>query len=74
MKLSNSLEITHAIMYQKVKEAGAIGGKIIGAGGGGFLLIMFPANKRVQIREALREYKEMPFRFSKFGSRVILNI
>jgi D-glycero-alpha-D-manno-heptose-7-phosphate kinase len=62
------------LMYQKAKQADAIGGKIIGAGGGGFLLIMFPANKRAKIREALKDYKEMPFRFSKFGSRVILNI
>jgi D-glycero-alpha-D-manno-heptose-7-phosphate kinase len=61
-------------MYGKAKKAGAIGGKIIGAGGGGFLLIMFPSNKRAKIREVLKDYKEMPFRFSKFGSRVILNI
>ena len=62
------------LMYQKAKDAGAIGGKIIGAGGGGFLLVMFSSHKRAKIREALRDYKEMPFRFSKFGSRIILNI
>jgi D-glycero-alpha-D-manno-heptose-7-phosphate kinase len=60
-------------MYEKAKKAGAIGGKVIGAGGGGFLLVMFPANKRAKIREALKDYKELPFRFSNSGSRIMLN-
>ncbi len=62
------------LMYEKAINAGAIGGKVMGAGGGGFLLVMFPANKRAKIRESLREYKEMSFRFNDFGSRVIFNI
>ncbi len=61
-------------MYELAKNAGAIGGKIIGAGGGGFLLVMFPANKRAKIRQALNDYKELPFRFSDSGSKIILNI
>lgn len=61
-------------MYEKALNSGAIGGKVIGAGGGGFLLIMFPANKRAKVREALKEYKELPFRFSDTGSRIIFNI
>lgn len=61
-------------MYRRALSAGAIGGKVIGAGGGGFLLIMFPANKRAKIREALKEYRELPFRFSDLGSRIIFNI
>ena len=60
-------------MYEKAKKAGAIGGKIIGAGSGGFLLVLFPANKRAVIREALKDYKELPFRFSDSGSRIIFN-
>lgn len=60
-------------MYQKAMDAGAIGGKVVGAGGGGFLLVMFPANKRAKIREAMKEYKELPFRFSNTGSKVIFN-
>lgn len=60
-------------MYGLAKKAGAIGGKVIGAGGGGFLLVMFPANKRAKVREALNDYKELPFRFSNSGSRVIFN-
>ncbi|MEK7521307.1 MAG: GHMP kinase [Patescibacteria group bacterium] len=61
-------------MYDLAKEAGAIGGKIIGAGGGGFLLIMFPANKRSKVRKALQDYKELLFRFSNSGSKVIFNM
>lgn len=60
-------------MYRIAREAGAIGGKVVGAGGGGFLLVMFPANKRAIIREALKDYKELPFRFSRTGSKVIFN-
>src|SRR3990167_7897115 len=69
-KVSN-LEIDS--MYEKAKKAGAIGGKVIGAGGGGFLLVVFPANKRAGIREALKDYKELSFRFSDSGSKVIFN-
>jgi D-glycero-alpha-D-manno-heptose-7-phosphate kinase len=60
-------------MYQTALEAGAIGGKVVGAGGGGFLLVMFPANKRSKIREALIDYKELPFRFVDHGSRIIFH-
>jgi D-glycero-alpha-D-manno-heptose-7-phosphate kinase len=60
-------------MYDKAKSAGAIGGKVIGAGGGGFLMVMFPANKRSAIKKALIGYEEMPFRFSNEGSKVIFN-
>ena len=69
-KVSNS-EIDS--MYEKAKKVGAIGGKIIGAGGGGFLLVVFPANKRAVIREALKDYKELPFRFTDCGSKIIFN-
>jgi len=61
-------------MYSKAKKAGAIGGKVVGAGGGGFLLVMFPANKRAKIREALKDYKELPFRFSESGSKIVFNM
>jgi D-glycero-alpha-D-manno-heptose-7-phosphate kinase len=61
------------LMYRLAKDAGVIGGKIIGAGGGGFLLVMFPANKRARVREALKDYKELPFRFERSGSKVIFN-
>ncbi len=61
-------------MYKLARKAGCIGGKVIGAGGGGFMLVMFPANKKVQIREKMKKYKEMPFRFENSGSKIIFNI
>jgi len=61
-------------MYELAKKAGAIGGKVLGAGGGGFLLVMFPANKRAAVRAKLKDYKELPFRFEDSGSKVIFDI
>jgi D-glycero-alpha-D-manno-heptose-7-phosphate kinase len=59
-------------MYMKMLHAGALGGKIVGAGGGGFLLVAtLPENKR-ELRAL--GYRELAFKFSKFGSRVIFNI
>lgn len=61
-------------MYEKAKKAGVIGGKVIGAGGGGFLLVVFPANKRAKVRSALSNYQELPFRFSDEGSKIYMNL
>ncbi|MBC8344415.1 MAG: GHMP kinase [Bacteroidetes bacterium] len=61
-------------MYQKAKNAGALGGKISGAGGGGFLLLYVPRNKQDVVRKVLGEHRELPFMLTPFGSRVIFNI
>lgn len=58
-------------MYAKTLHAGALGGKIVGAGGGGFLLIATLPQYKDEIRAL--GYKELPFRFSRYGSRVIFN-
>lgn len=58
-------------MYEKAKGAGALGGKILGAGGGGFLLVYVPTDKRASVREALKDYKEIDFRFEPQGSHII---
>ncbi|MCJ7827616.1 GHMP kinase, partial [Patescibacteria group bacterium] len=60
--------------YKHALEAGALGGKISGAGGGGFFLLFVPTEKRNRVRKALGELSEMPFRFEQTGSRVIFNI
>ena len=57
--------------YEKARKLGAIGGKILGAGGGGFLLVFSPLNKRNKIREGLKELKLTPFTFEPQGSKVI---
>ncbi len=61
-------------MYQRAKEAGAIGGKIAGAGGGGFLLLFVPLDKQDKVRQALAGYKELPFQFEQDGVKSIFNI
>lgn len=60
-------------MYERALNAGAAGGKICGAGGGGFLLLYVPREKQNVLREALRKYREVPFMLDKYGSRIIFN-
>lgn len=60
-------------MYQTARRAGAIGGKITGAGGGGFLLLYCPQEKREAVRTALNHLQELPFRLEQDGSKVIFN-
>ncbi len=59
-------------IYTSALKAGAIGGKILGGGGGGFMLLYCPVDKRDKIRETL-ELRELPFRFEQDGSKVIFN-
>jgi D-glycero-alpha-D-manno-heptose-7-phosphate kinase len=60
-------------MYQKAREAGAIGGKISGAGGGGFLLLYCPAGRKDNVRSSLNRLRELPFHFQECGSRIIFD-
>lgn len=57
--------------YQAARANGAIGGKLLGAGGGGFLLIMAPPERHAAIREAVGRPREIPFGIDRRGSRVI---
>lgn len=59
------------LMYGEAMEAGAWGGKILGAGGGGFLLVMAPIELHKKITEAMNQYQLVPFRFSESGSKII---
>lgn len=60
-------------MYEAAINAGAIGGKITGAGGGGFLLLYCPYERQERVREALHELQELPFNIGQDGSKVIFN-
>jgi D-glycero-alpha-D-manno-heptose-7-phosphate kinase len=60
-------------MYELARHAGAIGGKITGAGGGGFLLLYVPYERQMSVRNALCELQELPFRLESDGSKVIFN-
>jgi D-glycero-alpha-D-manno-heptose-7-phosphate kinase len=57
--------------YEAARKAGAAGGKLLGAGGGGFLLLMAPPWRHRAIREALHRPRELPFRITRHGSRII---
>lgn len=59
--------------YEKARQAGALGGKITGAGGGGFLLLFCVPERREAVREALSGMRELPFRLTMDGSKVIFN-
>lgn len=61
-------------LYDRAIQAGALGGKILGAGGGGFFLLCVPSDKRQAVRQALRDLREMPFRLERAGSKVVLNM
>jgi D-glycero-alpha-D-manno-heptose-7-phosphate kinase len=60
-------------MYQAARRAGALGGKITGAGGGGFLLLYCPPKYHDAVRYALRGLRELPFRLERDGTKVIFN-
>jgi D-glycero-alpha-D-manno-heptose-7-phosphate kinase len=57
--------------YQAAIDAGAEGGKLLGAGGGGFLMFLAPPERHDSIRGALPQLRETPFRFTAGGSRII---
>jgi D-glycero-alpha-D-manno-heptose-7-phosphate kinase len=61
-------------MYAVAKKSGALGGKISGAGGGGFLTLFVPTGKREAVRKSLRGLKEVPMGLSRDGSKIIFNI
>ncbi len=59
-------------LYNKALKAGATGGKIAGAGGGGFLLLHCPVVNQANVREALDDLQELVFDFEEHGSHIIL--
>jgi D-glycero-alpha-D-manno-heptose-7-phosphate kinase len=60
-------------LYDRAREAGAVGGKIAGAGGGGFLLLYCPPERHQAVRSVLGEMREMPFALERDGAKVIFN-
>jgi len=57
--------------YERAHSAGALGGKILGAGGGGFLLLYAPEEQQARVRASLRGWRELPFGFDSEGSRIV---
>jgi D-glycero-alpha-D-manno-heptose-7-phosphate kinase len=60
-------------IYKAARRAGATGGKVTGAGGGGFLLFYCPYEKREGVRSALSSLQELPIQLEQDGTKVIFN-
>ena len=75
LKRSLTNKITNASIdeiYEAGRSAGAIGGKLLGAGGGGFMLFFVPPERRQALRERLKKFLCVPFGFESKGSQVVL--
>ena len=59
-------------IYEAGLDAGALGGKLLGAGGGGFMLFFVPPERRLALRERLKNLLCVPFAFSSKGSQVVV--
>jgi D-glycero-alpha-D-manno-heptose-7-phosphate kinase len=58
--------------YERARSAGASGGKLLGAGAGGFLLFFAPPERHASVRAALHDLREVPMRFTATGTRITL--
>lgn len=71
--LSNKVSTTEIDqIYTAAREAGALGGKLLGAGGGGFMLFFVRPEDQAKVRKRLHKLIHVPFRFENSGSRVVL--
>jgi D-glycero-alpha-D-manno-heptose-7-phosphate kinase len=59
--------------YKQAINAGAVGGKLLGAGGGGCLLFYVPKEKQQSVREAMSELSEIPIKIDRIGSTIIFS-
>lgn len=60
-------------MYAAARQAGALGGKLVGAGGGGFLLLFAPPSRHAAIRSRLADRLQVPIDFETTGSQIIFS-
>ena len=58
-------------IYERARVSGALGGKLTGAGGGGFLLLFVPPSEQAAVRKALSDLILVPFKFEFSGSQII---
>lgn len=73
MKRSMSAHISTSMiddLYEQARHAGAVGGKLAGAGGGGFLLLYCPRSAQAEVRKALGTLQSLEFRFDWGGARI----
>ncbi|MGH7927245.1 MAG: hypothetical protein ACREQV_05580 [Candidatus Binatia bacterium] len=58
-------------IYELALAKGALGGKLLGAGGGGFMLLFVRPDQQAKLRESLKNFTYVPFRFEFAGSQII---
>ena len=58
-------------LYKKGMAAGALGGKLLGAGGGGFLVFYVQQERQLQVRHAMEKLLYIPFKFESMGTKII---
>lgn len=70
-KLNNGISDVYIDnIYETARKAGAMGGKLMGAGGGGFMLFVVPPEKQQSVINALKEYRREEFKIDPFGARI----
>jgi D-glycero-alpha-D-manno-heptose-7-phosphate kinase len=75
LKKSLSSKVTNEnidSMYNKAIAAGALGGKLLGAGGGGFMAFYVPQERQESVKQALNGYLHIPFNFDFDGSKIVV--
>jgi D-glycero-alpha-D-manno-heptose-7-phosphate kinase len=71
-KLSTAISNSHLDeMYELAIKSGAQGGKLLGAGGGGFFLFYVEAEKKAAFKKSMNKFVEIPFKFENEGTRII---
>lgn len=60
-------------MYDSARKSGAVGGKLLGAGGGGFMLLFVKPENQSRVKKRLSKFTCVPFQFEEHGSRIIFN-
>ena len=68
--ISNSIFDT---IYDKAIQSGSLGGKMLGAGGGGFFLFYVPKEKKNKFINRMSQFQNVPFKFENEGSKIIFN-
>ncbi|MBF0563664.1 MAG: kinase [Nitrospirae bacterium] len=59
-------------IYEEARRGGAIGGKLIGAGGGGFIILFVKPQDQPEVRQRLKKLLQVPFRFDNSGSQIVV--
>ncbi len=75
LKRSLSSKIAPAFVdeiYEAARKAGALGGKLLGAGGGGFMLLFVEPAQRKAVVDSLNGLLTVPFRFERSGTQLVL--